>query len=441
MTCTMTVDGPCHRTLAFSIERQRLTDETEARIQTIASQTNFKGFRAGKAPIAMVRKTHGANALEEARRTIIGEAYRDAVAEHELRPVGDPEMNLESLNDDGEGPFTFEFGLEVAPEVELSVGDNIPVEVVLPKITDEMVETEVERIREQGAKLEDAAEGEGAGEEDILEGTSVFNVDGVELEPRTERAVFLKHELVDAIPVKGSREVFLDAKVGDSISIELELPAHFDPEEHAGKKATLQFSVERVRKVQLAVLDEEFLKRVGVATEEELRLRIHEAISEQRNQSGTKQLDHELEKYLLENHDVQVPERLLAKNIDHRVHEHAHKLMKEGGMSSEDGHAAAEEQREGIAEASERGLKLAFIFAAIVKAEEIQPTVEDAVAQVRSVSSAQGSDPEEAVKAAFSEGWIGDVQEQLANERAREWLRKRAKITETEPKPSDNEPS
>ena len=157
----------------------------------------------------LVRKTHGAAALEEARRAVMGEALGDAVKEHDLHPVGDPEMNLEKLNDSGDGPFEFEFALEVAPEIELAVDDKIPIEIVLPAVSDEMVENEVNRIREQGASLEDAPEGEGAGEDDILEGTSTFHVGDTTLDPREERAVFLKHELVDAIPVPGSRENFL----------------------------------------------------------------------------------------------------------------------------------------------------------------------------------------------------------------------------------------
>ena len=108
-----------------------------------------------------------------------------------------------------------------------------------------------------------------------------------------------------------------------------------------------------------------------------------------------------------------------------------------GGMSAEDGHAKAEEQREEIATASERGLKLAFLYNRIAKQQDIVPTLDEAVEQVRSVAAAQNADPDQSVAAALKEGWIADVQEQLAHEKAREWLRERAVITETEPTPAD----
>lgn len=437
MSCTMTVDGPCRRTLSFSIDRAELDKAVEERVANIAKTVSFKGFRPGKAPIAMVRRTHGAAAAEEARRQVMGRAFSEAVKEHELQPVGEPEMNLEKLDDEGDGPFTFEFAVEVAPDIELNIPDELRVDVVLAQINDEMIEGEVNRIREQGASLEDAEEGAAAGEEDILEGTATYTVGGTTLEPRTERAVFLKHELVDAIQSPGSREVFLGAKVGDTVELEVELPAHFDPKEHAGEKAQLAFQVDRIRKVKLAEFDEEFLKRLGVESEDDLRKRISEGLAQQRAQAGQQQVDRGMENLLLEAHDFEVPERLLAKNIDRRVHEHAHQLMERGGMSAEDGHAKAEEQREEIAAASERGLKLAFLYNRIAKQQDIVPTLDEAVEQVRSVAAAQNADPDQSVAAALKEGWIADVQEQLAHEKAREWLRERAVITETEPTPAD----
>ncbi|GJM22538.1 MAG: trigger factor [Planctomycetota bacterium] len=434
MACTMTVDGPCRRTLSFTIDRSELEEAVEERVANIARTTAFKGFRAGKAPIAMVRRTHGAAALEEARRQVMGRAFSEAVKEHELLPVGEPEMNLEKLEDEEGKPLTFEFALEVAPEIELKVPEQLRVDIALAEINEEMIDGEVNRIREQGASLEDAEEGAAAGEEDILEGTATYTIDGEALEPRGERAVFLKHELVDAIQAPGSREVFLGAKVGETVNIDVELPPHFEPKDHAGKAANLDFAVERIRKVKLADFDEEFLKRLGVEDEADLRKRISEGLAQQRAQSGQQQVDRGLEDLLLEAHEFELPERLLAKNIDRRVHEHAHQLMERGGMSSEEGHQKAEEQRSEIAEASARGLKLAFIYNRIAKQQDIVPTIEDAVTQVRSVAAAQNADPEQSVAAALKEGWIADVQEQLAHEKAREWLRERTVVTETEPK-------
>ena len=159
MSCTVTEDGPCRRILSFEVDRARLEQAVEDGIREVANTVNLKGFRKGKAPVALIRKSHGPRVAEEARRRIMGEAFSEAVKEHSLRPVGDPEMNLEKLDAEGPGPFTFEFAVEIAPEIELDLPEEIPVTVALAEVSDEMVDGEVVRFREQGASLEDAEEG------------------------------------------------------------------------------------------------------------------------------------------------------------------------------------------------------------------------------------------------------------------------------------------
>ena len=131
MSCTLTVDGPCRRTLAFTVDRAALDVEVDRRIQAMAQRARFKGFRPGHTPIALIRKSYGKEAANEARQAVMSRAYQEAVAEHKLVPVGQPELKLDLLSDEGNGPFTFTLTVEVAPEIELKALENIPVTITL----------------------------------------------------------------------------------------------------------------------------------------------------------------------------------------------------------------------------------------------------------------------------------------------------------------------
>jgi len=433
MSCNITVDGPTRRTLTFSVERERLEESVEKGVQHVARTANLKGFRPGKAPVALIRKSHGPRLQEEARRQIMGEEFAAAVKDHSLRPVGEPEMNLEKLDDEGDGPFTFEFAVEVAPEFELDLPEEIPVTVVLANVDEKMVDFEVNRFREQGASLEDAAEGAEIAQDDILEGTAVYVVDGEDLEPRENRAVFTKHDLVDSIPIEDSAKLFIGKKQGDTVELEVKLPPHFEPSEHADKDATLRFTIDRHRLVILPEMNEEFLARLGVTTEDEMKDRIRQELGNQRAQALDSQVDQEIENVLLEKHTFDLPERLLTKAIENRVHEFAHRIMKERGLDSEAGHHEAEAQRSEVAAATTKGLSLAFILTRIAEENSLEATPEATVEQIRMMAAQQQQDPDEMLRTAQKEGWIADVMEQLTHQNARNWLRSRAAVTETTP--------
>lgn len=433
MSCTVKVDGPCRRTLSFEIERRMLDDEIESRLGEIGRTTRFKGFRPGKVPTALVRRTHGKRVADEARRQVMGKAFAEAVKEHSLRPVGDPVMNLAALEEDTTGPLSFEFEVEVAPEFELVLPDRFAVTVELAAIDESMVDGEVKRLRERFGRLEEGAEGAAVGDDDLLEVSVVYEVDGEQVASRSERPVFLRHGLVDGIAIEGAAAAFTGRQVGDTVELQASLPERFEPKGWEGREASVKATIDRHRVLVVPELDQQALATLGVESEEQLRERVAAALEGQRNAARDGQIDRAVEQQLADSHEFELPERLLAKSIDHKVHELAHRLMKEQGLSSEDGHHTAEARRDEITEATRTGLRLAFLVDAIARNFDLAASVDEAIEQIRAVSSREGSDPDQTIASAIREGWLGEVQEQLSQEKVRAWLRGRVDVTETAP--------
>jgi len=432
MSCTVKTDGPCRRTLNFELERAELEREIEQRLNKIAASSAFKGFRKGKTPIDLVRRTHGKKVTDEARQQLMGQAFSAAVKEHELRPVGDPVLNLQAI-DEGDGPVTFELAVEIAPQIDLTLPESFAVTVTLPSIDDELVEGEVGRILERFGKLEELAEGEAIGNDDLLEGDVTYSVDGEHVATHEGKPAFLRHGIVDGIPVEGLSDAFAGKHTGDRVSFTAKLPEHFEPKGWEDREAEISFEVLRHRRLVLPELNEETLKTLGVESEEQLKQRVRAGLESQRTQAAAGQIDRSIEEQLLGSHSIELPERLLAKTIDRKVHEVAHQLMEQRGMQAEEGHEAAEAQREELTKSSNEGLCLAFLLDSIAQAHNLKASPEQAVEQVRVLATREGSDPEQAVAKSIQEGWISEVQEQLSNEQVRAWLRERAQVTEQQP--------
>src|SRR5262245_34481117 len=429
MSVTLKVDGPTRRTLSFSIERATLQAEIERRVQSLARRAQFKGFRPGHTPVALVRKAYGKDVTEDARRTLMSQAFEAAVREHKLHPVGEPELNLQALADEGDGPFTFELAVEVVPDFELKDLTSIPVSIQLPAATDAMISGEVERFRKQAASVQEAPADEPAGDDSVLGATITYIVDGQAHDPRPDRTVFVKHDLVDAINIPGSGAAFRGAKPGDVVELEADLPAHFEPADLAGRHAALKVSITSHRKV-VVPLSDELLAKAGLKTEDDLRMQIRQALEQQRAQVRAEQVDRAVEGWLVDQHTMPMPERLLAKVIDRRVHEVAHRMMEQQGLSADDGHRKAEEQRERIVQAAQRSLHASFILARIAREQSLGSTTAEAEEQVRLLARSQNQDPDTVLGQARAEGWLQDVAATVTESKTREWPRARAAVTE-----------
>ncbi|HZM00902.1 MAG TPA: trigger factor, partial [Planctomycetota bacterium] len=327
MSCTLTVDGPCRRTLRFSIDRATVEAQVQSGLRELAGRANFKGFRPGKVPLEVVRKTHGKSVAEDVRRTLMSQAFREAVSEHKLQPIGEPVLNLQQLQDEPGAPFSFSLEIEVVPEFELGQLAGLPVTVELPVVDVGLVESEVERLRRQAGSLQDAPDGEPVGPDSVLAATLTYTVEGSALAPRGDRPVLPKHDILDGFRAPGSGAAFLGRKLGDEVQLQVELPPHFDPAALAGKPAAVAARIDLHRLAVPAALDEAFFQRVGVSGLDELRQRVGEGLQAQRAQLRDSLVDRAIEKKLIELHPFELPERLVSKAIERRVHEIAHQLM------------------------------------------------------------------------------------------------------------------
>ena len=119
--------GPARKRLYFTIPADVVTAKIEESLSTLRNQTVIPGFRKGKVPASLLERKFGSSVREETRNTLIGEAWKAAVEEHELKTLGEPEPvgdPTEVKVEEGK-PFTFTLEVEVMPEFDLPAFDNI----------------------------------------------------------------------------------------------------------------------------------------------------------------------------------------------------------------------------------------------------------------------------------------------------------------------------
>src|SRR5512132_22222 len=132
--------------------------EIERRMQATARQLGrdlrMPGFRKGKVPPPVVIQRVGRETvLDETVRGALGRWYLDAIDAAGIHPVGDPDLDLGDLPDEGQ-PLTFTIEIGVRPTAKLGEYKGIEVGKREPAVDEQAIDAEIEALRERMARLE-----------------------------------------------------------------------------------------------------------------------------------------------------------------------------------------------------------------------------------------------------------------------------------------------
>jgi trigger factor len=248
----------------------------------LARELRMPGFRKGKAPPSLVIQRVGfAAVLEEAIRDALPEWYERALLGSGIAPVGDPSVEVVSTPEAEGEPLVFKFEIGVRPKAELGEYKGLEVGRAEPEAPAEMVDREIERIREGFAKLEPVERA--AADGDVLLVDFEGLLDGKAFEGGKANDYLL--ELGGGQLIEGFEEQLAGVGGGETRKVEVTFPEDYQAEELAGEDAVFTVEVKEVREKVLPELDDDFASEASeFDTLDELREDIAEAVGQRAEQ-------------------------------------------------------------------------------------------------------------------------------------------------------------
>jgi trigger factor len=388
MNVTVQKRSPVDFDLEIHVPAEELEERTRAALREQRKKMNLKGFRPGKVPVQMVRKMHGPAIAGDVAQDVIGEVWRDEVAENEEFDVlGAPRLVKLDFDIDRDLDAVLRFG--VRPQIELEEKYEHTVRRLARTVSEKDVVEEIERrlLREaEVVPTELAADEESVVVVDLQlidkeSGTPIVGQreEGRELDLTDER---LRSEMRDAIVGK---------KAGDAARVDL--PHHHGPDEghdHDDHVDRYMVTVQQVRHRMRPELDEDFIREQTAGqkeTAEEYHEMVRAELEQATNRLGEDFLREEIVRTMLEAHDFPVPETLVESVIDDMEEE----LAKQAG-----GELPPEFERDAFRdsrrEAAENQARWILIQDRIVEEADIKLREEDLEAEFeRLAASGPGS--------------------------------------------------
>ena len=324
MNTNVTDAGPFEKLLTLQVAEADLDAAKSQAARRLSKDLKIKGFRPGKAPRRIVEATVGPERLRsEAIDDLLPTLVADALREVEVRPAVPPQV--ENMKD-------IDTGLEVEVKVTLwPVLDHVPsyegleIEVSRPQPTEEELERQLNRLRDQFADLETVDRPAIDGDYVSINLTASRNGQPIEEAAASD----LLYEVGSASFVEGLDAQLPGATAGTIVKFNAPLPEGFG--ELAGQEVTMQVLVKEVKQKLLPDLTDEWTAEVTeFATVDELRGELSKQIEEVKRGIVRNELQTGVLESLLAEIDILIPQAIIDAEMENTLHRLAHQLEGQG---------------------------------------------------------------------------------------------------------------
>jgi trigger factor len=403
--------NPTRVRLAVEVPFEELEPSIKSAYQRIAAQVNVPGFRRGKVPPVVIDQRIGRPAvLDEAVNEALPRLYSQAVDDNELRPLGQPDVDVTDFADGQELKFTVE--VDVRPTVKLPEWAGLQVHVDDADVTDDDVEAQLQQLRSRFGTLVGVDRPAMDGDFVVIDLEATKDGEPVE----DGQATAVSYQIGSGELVPGIDEAVLGLSAGESARFHTTLVGT-----HAGEEVDCTVNVSAVKEQQLPVLDDEFAQTASeFDTLDELRADLAErAARVKRIQQAVEARDAVLDKLLEEAGEIPLPEGVISAQVEEHL---------------SDGHGD-DDHREEFEDDLRRNLTAQFVLDELVKAEDLQVSQEELTSFLLQRAARSGIDPNQLIQQYVESGTIPALVSEVARGKALALVVEKAQILDASGRP------
>lgn len=370
-----------------------LQPDFERTYKELAKQVRLPGFRPGKAPAKLIEARFGrAAVLQQVVNEALPSRYTEAVTTSDLKPLGQPDIEVTKLDDGEQIAFTAE--VDVRPDITLPDLEQLKISVDPIEVNDEEVDAELDSLRARFGTLTGVDRPAAKG--DFVSIDLDATIDGEAVEGAATEG--LSHEVGSGQLIEGLDDAIVGLSAGESKSFTTKLAA--GPQ--AGKDAEVTVTVQAVKERELPEADDEFAQ---LASEYDTIAELRENLVEQvgrtkRIQQAEKVREVTLET-LVEQVEMPLPEAVVQAHVDNALHNALHAVdhdeNKFAESLAEKGSSRAEFDAETRSEA-EKSVKTQLLLDALGDKLEIQVGQNDLTQHLVLMARQYGIPPQQLVQ-------------------------------------------
>ena len=315
--------------MTITIEEADFSADVEKTLKDYRKKANYPGFRPGQVPMNLIRRQYGSAVKMDVINKKLGESLQKYLSDNNINMIGEPLASEKQEPQDLEkdAPYTFVFDIAVAPEFDVTLGQDDTVDYYDITVDDKVIDDQVSAIASRAGKYEQVDDYQ---DNDMLKGDlRELDAEGNTLEGgiTVEGAVLMP----SYIKVDDQKKLFDGAKKGDIITfnprkaypesdVEVSSLLKIKKEEVAVHTGDFSFQITEISRFKAHEVNQELFDLVlgkdEVKTEEDFRKKLGEMVKEQLDKSADFRFLYDVRAYAEKKvGDLTFPDALLKRIV------------------------------------------------------------------------------------------------------------------------------
>lgn len=315
--------------MTITIEEADFSADVEKTLKDYRKKANYPGFRPGQVPMNLIRRQYGSAVKMDVINKKLGESLQKYLSDNNINMIGEPLASEKQEPQDLEkdAPYTFVFDIAVAPEFDVTLGQDDTVDYYDITVDDKVIDDQVGAIASRAGKYEQVDDYQ---DNDMLKGDlRELDAEGNTLEGgiTVEGAVLMP----SYIKVDDQKKLFDGAKKGDIITfnprkaypesdVEVSSLLKIKKEEVAAHTGDFSFQITEISRFKAHEVNQELFDLVlgkdEVKTEEDFRKKLGEMVKEQLDKSADFRFLYDVRAYAEKKvGDLTFPDALLKRIV------------------------------------------------------------------------------------------------------------------------------
>jgi trigger factor len=429
MNITVEDVAPCKKRLKIEVPANRVKQAYDRVADDFQKEARIPGFRPGHAPRTVVLKKYHKDIENEAQRTLVPEAYQEAITEKKLRVVSQPE--IEDLKYQAGLSLSFSTVVELVPDFKLPPYKGLVLKKQETGVKEEEVEKTLQSLADQRANFEDAPDRPLA-MDDFAVISYTGRLDGKPLMELAPEAKNLAHNPNFWLWMRAEgflpkfAEQCVGMKKGDARTVTVEFPADFPQAGLAGKKAEYEVELKEIKVKHAPALDDAFAQEVAKMNLADLKTRVRENMEQEKKNQANAAARTEIIQKLISSIEFELP----PSAVDEETHATVYDIVAENQARGVPATVLEEKKNEifsNAARAARESVKFKFIAAQIAEKETIEVANEQIAQHLALLAQREGITLEKMAERVRKNNAFGVIRQQLLRQAVLDFLLKEAK--------------
>jgi trigger factor len=379
------------------VDRKQIDERFDEKFSelTLSDQPQVRGFRPGKAPRKIIEKRYYESVSEEVKTQVLMASLEQLAEEQSIAPLSPPELDPNAIEIPKEGPFVYEFDIEVRPEFDLPDYKGLKLRRPVHTFAEAEVAKEKKRLLEPYGQL---APKDGdppvVAIDDYVTADVVITYAGRELNRlqevrfKVEKQLALSDGIAEDFGAKLS-----GAKPGDVRTVDITLSQELGTEALRGRKVEATFTVKDVKVVRPPELTRDMLEEVfGVSTPEAFDELVKTVLERRLEYTQRQEARKQVLEQIAASADWELPQDMLRRQARKTL---ARKMMemKNAGMSDQQIAGRRRVLEQDVIRSTAAALKEHFVLQKVAEVEKLEITDDEIDDEVDRLADQSGESP------------------------------------------------